>query len=146
MRSSAPTRCRSRDAGACTRKLGAGADAKQPKSAVKPSYVTVRDAHLPAAIDGWNGQTYRKTEVAAMNVREGDRVVFWDLTGDVPLYGIARVTCADYDPKAHRFERITLWPAEWRGADGFACELRTWMRPMKITYGTRDRVTVWRAS
>jgi hypothetical protein len=115
-------------------------------SKTQPSYVSVRDAQLPAVIDGWNGQTYVKREVAAMNIREGDRVVFWDMTGDTPLYGIARVTFADYDPQAHRFERITLWPAEWRGADGVACELKSYMRPMKLTYGSRDRVTVWRAS
>jgi hypothetical protein len=115
-------------------------------SSTKTSYVGVRDAHLPATIDGYNGQTYAKREVAAMNVRHGDRVVFWDMTGDREVYGIARVTSIDYNRDAREWERITLWVAEWRGADGAACELKSWQRPSAIRYATRDRVTVWRAS
>ncbi|HXC83663.1 MAG TPA: EVE domain-containing protein [Trebonia sp.] len=117
-------------------------------ASTKPTYVTVRDAHLPATIDGWNGQTYHKREVAAMNVRHGDRVVFWDFTDTNAhgRYGIARVICAGYDKSAHPWERTVLYVAEWRGADGVACELKSYMRPDKITYGTRDRVTVWRAA
>jgi hypothetical protein len=116
-------------------------------ASTKPTYVTVRDAHLPATIDGWNGQTYRKREVAALNVRHGDRVVFWDFTDTNAhgRYGIARVASINYDPHAPKYRRITLYVTEWRGADGFTCELRSWERPTTITYSTRDRVTVWRA-
>jgi len=127
---------------ACVRKLATPVAAPVRK----PSYVTVRDAHLPATIDGWNGQTYSKREVAAMNVQPGDRIVFWDMTGDTALYGIARVVSADYDKDAHPWERITLWLGEWRGADGIACELKSWMRPGKLYCGTRARVTVWRTT
>lgn len=115
-------------------------------SHTQPSYVSVRDAHLPEKIDGRNGQVYVKREVAAMNVQHGDRTVFWDMTGDRDAWGIARVASRDYDPNGRKWERVTLWVTEWRGADGCACELQSWQRPQVIRYGTRDRVTVWRAS
>lgn len=114
-------------------------------SKAQPTYVTTRDAHLPVTVDGYNGQTYVKREVAAMNVQHGDRVAFWDMTGDRDVYGIARVVSRDYDRDAHRWERVALYVTDWHGADGTACELKTWQRPMIIRYGTRARVTVWRA-
>jgi hypothetical protein len=115
-------------------------------TSTKVTYVSARDAHLPEKIDGYNGQIYVKREVAAMNVQPGDRTVFWDMTGDRDVYGIARVVGTDYDPNARKWERVTLRVTEWRGADGCACELQSWQRPQVIRYGTRDRVTVWRAS
>lgn len=114
-------------------------------TSTKTTYVSVRDAHLPEKVDGGNGFTYVKREVAAMNVQVGDRVVFWDMTGEVSVWGIARVAGTDYDPTAHMWERVTLRVCEWRGADGHTCGLKSYQRPQVIRYGTRDRVTVWRA-
>jgi hypothetical protein len=92
-----------------------------------------------------DGRTYKRRGLAAMNVRDGDLIPAYDLTGEpgtVGEYGLGEVWHVDKWSAVARptpWHRVEIHARNWRGT------LRSWAVPTgSITYAPRDRVEVWR--
>lgn len=99
---------------------------------------------LPDTVER-NGKTYRRREVAAYAVKDGDLTTFIDCTGKpgtMGTYAIGEVLYAEHyssRQESRPWRRVQLHVINWRGT------AQSWKLPTSdLTFAPRDRVTVYR--